>query len=114
MLKAGRGKAQLSIFISKGDLHLLAAPFSSANCQERQMPMQTLNFIRKNSRKSLIPLFGICLFLLLYIVAALLYPGSDHEYPQPRRFCGIPGPVAKLALYGECDCNGNREIKIDS
>lgn len=48
--------------------------------------MQTVNLNGRDSRKSLIPLFGICLFLLLYVLAAALYPGGSNTEQISRGF----------------------------
>jgi hypothetical protein len=67
--------------------------------------MQTVNLNGRDNRKSLIPLFGICLFLLLYIVAALLYPGGSNAEKvssgfslQDNYWCDLMANTAKNGL----------------
>jgi hypothetical protein len=39
-----------------------------------------------NSYIQLIPLFGICIFILLYIIAAIVYPGGNYLDPNSKGF----------------------------
>lgn len=64
--------------------------------------MKTTSLLRQHNRQLLLPLYGIVLFVLLYVIAALLYPGGSNTSTVSKGFsfwnnywCDLTGDTAK-------------------